>query len=116
MKIRTRTDPDYKVTIIELDGKLTIGEGDVQLRDAVKEHLDGGKKRLLINLKGVKMMDSSGLGELVRVRASAAAADATVKLLHVEDKVAEVLEMTRLIGVFETYDDEIEALGSFRGT
>ena len=114
MKITTRTDPDYRVIIVALEGKLTIGEGDVQLRDAIKELLDAGKKRILINLQGVKMMDSSGLGELVRVRASAASAGATVKLLHVEDKVAEVLEMTRLIGVFETYDDEIDALQSFR--
>ena len=60
------------------------------------------------------MMDSSGLGELVRTRASAMSVDATIKLLHVEDKVQEVLEMTRLIGVFDTYDDEIDALGSFR--
>ncbi len=113
MKIKTRTDLDFGVTIVELQGKLTIGEGDVQLREAIKDHLDDGKKKILINLKGVKMMDSSGLGELVRVRASAGSAGATVKLLHVEDKVAEVLEMTRLIGVFETFDDEIEALGSF---
>ena len=113
MKITTRTDPDYKVTLVALDGKLTIGEGDVQLRDTIRELLDAGIKKILINLQGVKMMDSSGLGELVRVRASAASAEATVKLLHVEDKVAEVLEMTRLIGVFETFDDEIEALQSF---
>ncbi len=113
MKITTRTDPDYKVTIVALDGKLTIGEGDVQLRDTIRELLDAGIKKILINLQGVKMMDSSGLGELVRVRASASSAGATVKLLHVEDKVAEVLEMTRLIGVFETFDDEIDALQSF---
>ncbi|MCP3959619.1 MAG: STAS domain-containing protein [bacterium] len=115
MKITTRRDRDEDVTIIELEGKLTIGEGDVQLRDAIKELLDDGIKRILINLQGVKMMDSSGLGELVRVRASAMSAEATVKLLHVEDKVAEVLEMTRLIGVFETFDDEIDAIASFRG-
>ncbi len=116
MKIKTRYDRDYEVTLVRLEGKLTIGGGDVQLRETIKELLDDGRKRILIDLKGVKMMDSSGLGELVRTRASAASAEATIKLLHVEDKVAEVLEMTRLIGVFETYDDEIEALGSFRGT
>ena len=115
MKITTRKDFDEGVTIVALEGKLTIGEGDVQLREAIKELLDDGVKKILINLKGVRMMDSSGLGELVRVRASATSAEAAVKLLHVEDKVAEVLEMTRLIGVFETFDDEIDALASFRG-
>jgi len=114
MKIKTRKDIDEGVTIVSLDGKLTIGGGDVELRETIKELLDDGVKKILIDLKRVKMMDSSGLGELVRVRASSTAADATVKLLHVEDKVAEVLEMTRLIGVFETFDDEIDAVASFR--
>lgn len=113
MKIYTRDEEG--VHVIELDGKLTIGDGDVQLRRAVKKALDDGHRKILINLKKVKTMDSSGLGELVRCRASAVGEGATIKLLHVEDKVEEVLEMTRLIGVFETYDDEIDAVASFRG-
>ncbi len=116
MKIKTRRDREEGVHIVDLEGKLTIGEGDVQLREEIKDLLDDGAKKILINMKGVKMMDSSGLGELVRTRASATAAEATIKLLHVEDKVHEVLEMTRLIGVFETYDDEIDAVASFRGS
>ncbi len=115
MNITTRRDREEGVTIVDLEGKLTIGEGDVQLREEIKDLLEDGVKKILINLKGVKMMDSSGLGELVRTRASAQAAEATIKLLHVEDKVQEVLEMTRLIGVFETFDDEIDAMASFRG-
>ena len=114
MKITTTRDREDDVTIVELDGKLTIGEGDVQLREEIKGLLDEGTRKILINLQKVKMMDSSGLGELVRVRASALSAGATVKLLHVEDKVQEVLEMTRLIGVFETFDDPIDAVASFR--
>ncbi len=114
MNINTRRDREEGVTIVGLEGKLTIGEGDVQLREEIKDLLDDGVKKILINLKGVKMMDSSGLGELVRTRASATEAEAVIKLLHVEDKVQEVLEMTRLIGVFETYDDEIDAIASFR--
>ena len=113
MKIGTRNQED--VTILELDGKLNIGDGDVLLREEVGDLLDSGIKKILINLKNVKAMDSSGLGELVRVRASANDQSATVKLLHVEDKVQEVLEMTRLIGVFESFDDEIDAIASFRG-
>ncbi len=114
MKIQTTHDRDEDVTIVELVGKLTIGEGDVQLREAIQELLEDGIKKILINLQGVKMMDSSGLGELVRVRTRALEEGATVKLLHVEDKVQEVLEMTRLIGVFENFDDPIDAIASFR--
>ncbi len=113
MKINTRQEVEG-VTVLELHGKLIIGEGDVQLREAFREAVDGENKKILLDLKGVKMLDSSGLGELVRTRATAASAGATVKLLHVEYKVQEVLEMTRLIGVFETYDDPIDALASFR--
>ena len=114
MKITTQHDREEDVTVVELQGKLTIGDGDVQLRDAITDLLQDGAKKILINLQGVKMMDSSGLGELVRVRTNAQDAGATVKLLHVEDKVQEVLEMTRLIGVFETFDDSIDAIASFR--
>ena len=113
MKIKSRVEE--KVTILDLDGRLTIGTGDVQLRDAIVDLLDDGVKKILLNLKGVKTMDSSGLGELVRSKATANAEGATIKLLHVEDKVEKVLEMTRLIGVFETFNDEIDAIASFRG-
>ncbi|MEM6794906.1 MAG: STAS domain-containing protein [Acidobacteriota bacterium] len=113
MKIAIREEEG--VVILELVGKLTIGEGDVQLRDEVKNQLDKGAKKILLNLKGVKTMDSSGLGELIRCKASASSAEATIKLVHVEDKVEEVLEMTRLIGVFDSFNDEIDAVASFRG-
>ncbi|MEM6454898.1 MAG: STAS domain-containing protein [Acidobacteriota bacterium] len=113
MKITKRTEED--VHIFRLAGKLTIGEGDVVLRDVIKDALDRGATKLLIDLQGVRTMDSSGLGELIRCKATASSHEATVKLLHVENKVQAVLEMTRLIGVFDTFDDEIEAVASFRG-
>ena len=113
LKIRTRTEEG--VTILVLEGKLTIGEGDVSLRDAISTVLDTGTKKILLDLKGVRTMDSSGLGELIRCKTTAINQGAVIKLLHVEDKVQEVLEMTRLIGVFETFDDPIDAIASFRG-
>jgi len=113
MQIKTRQEEG--VTIVELEGKLTIGVGDVQLREAVVDLLERGKRKILLDMRRVKTMDSSGLGELVRCKASANAAGATIKLLHVRDKVQQVLEMTRLIGVFEDFDDEIDAVASFRG-
>ena len=112
MIIKTRTDED--VTIVHLDGKLTIGEGDVILREEVADLLGRGVKKILLDLGGVRTMDSSGLGELVRCKSRASDAGATIKLLHVQDKVQQVLEMTRLIGVFEDFDDEIDAIASFR--
>lgn len=112
MKIKSRKDEG--VLILSLEGKLTIGEGDVLLRDELRDALEHGEKKILLDLGGVKTMDSSGLGELVRSKASAQNAEATIKLLHVQDKVQQVLEMTRLIGVFEDYNDEIDAIASFR--
>jgi len=114
MKINTRNEEG--VVILDVVGKLTIGEGDVVLREEFRDALDRGAKKLLLNLQGVKTMDSSGLGELIRCKATAAKAEAVVKLVHVEDKVQEVLEMTRLIGVFDTFNDEIDAVASYRGT
>ena len=111
MKIRMRIKKE--VAILELDGKLTIGDGDIALRRDVEGLLAEGRKEILINLKGVKAMDSSGLGELMQTRERAERAGCSIKLLHVEDKVREILAMTRLIGIFETFDDEGEALASF---
>ena len=112
MNITTRKEED--VTIVDLDGKLTIGVGDVQLREELVDLLAIGTKKILLNMQKVKSMDSSGLGELVRSKKTVTDQGAIIKLLHVEDKVQEVLEMTRLIGVFETFNDEIDAIASFR--
>jgi len=112
MKIKTREEEG--VAIVQLDGKLTIGVGDVKLREEVADLLGRGTKKILLDLNKVKTMDSSGLGELVRCKATAEDTGATIKLLHVQDKVQQVLEMTRLIGVFDDYSDEIDALASFR--
>ena len=112
MQINVRKEEG--VVILDLDGKLTIGDGDVKLREEVKAQLSEGQKKLILNLKRVSTMDSSGLGELIRCKESARNAEATIKLLHVEDKVQEVLEMTRLIGVFDNFNEETDALHSYR--
>lgn len=113
MKIESRKEEG--VVILALAGRLEIGSGDVLLRETVQRLLDDGVKKILLDLGKVRMMDSSGLGELVACKKRAVDRGATIKLLHVEDRVAEILEMTRLIGVFETYDDPIDAIASFRG-
>jgi len=99
---------------LAVSGQLTIGEGDVALRQEILRVLDAGRTRLLLDLQDCTYMDSGGLGELVRAKATAVARGATLKLLHVEDRIRKVLLLTRVIGVFEVYEDEGSALASFR--
>ena len=111
MEIRNRSVG--QVVIMELEGKLTIGVGDVKLRDALVAALDKGDRMLLIDLDKVKTIDSSGLGELIRCKVTAAEKGAEVKLLHVNLKARKLLTMASLVGVFEMYDDEEMAVASF---
>ena len=113
MKIVLRLE-ENDVAILELDGRLTIGDGDVVLRQDVEDLLGEKRNKILINFRGVRAMDSSGVGELMRARTRAEEAGGTIKLLHIEDKVADVLQVTQLIGVFEIFEDEEAALLSFQ--
>ncbi len=102
-----------KVSVVDISGKITIGEGDVQLREKVNELLDAGESRILLNLERVKYMDSAGIGELVACYKRAKEKEGTVKLLNPSGKVYDLLQLTKLEEVFDTYKDEGEALGSF---
>ena len=102
------------VTIVDLGGKLTAGDGAAVIGGRVKGLLDGGVRQFLINMAGLQMMDSSGLGELVMAEKTAKAVGAQIKLLNVGSNVKRVFELANLIGVFETFDDEIDAVNSFR--
>ena len=113
MKATTRILGD--VAILDLDGKLTIGLGDVALREALVAALDAGRTKLIVNLERVSNIDSSGLGELSRCKATAAGRAADVKLLHVNLKARKLLTMASLVGVFEMFDDEKLAIESFSG-
>ena len=101
------------VAVMDLSGKITIGEGDIVLREKVNELLEGGKKNILLNLEKVSYMDSAGIGELVACYKRAKEKDGTVKLLNPSGKVYDLLQLTKLEEVFETYKDESEAVGSF---
>jgi anti-sigma B factor antagonist len=101
------------VAIFDLNGKLTIGEGDVMLRETLVEEIDNGGKQVLINLDAVTTIDSSGLGELIRSKVTATSNEAEVKLLHVNIKARKLLTMAQLVGVFEMFDDEELAVASF---
>lgn len=101
------------VAVVDLSGKITIGEGDVVLREKVGELLDDGQHSILLNLEKVSYMDSAGIGELVACYKRAKEKDGTVKLLNPSGKVYDLLQLTKLEEVFETFKDEKEALVSF---
>jgi anti-sigma B factor antagonist len=102
-----------KVAILDLSGKITIGEGDVVLREKVTELLDSGQRNILLNLEKVGYMDSAGIGELVACYKRAKEKSGTVKLLNPSGKVFDLLQLTKLEEIFETFNDEREALVSF---
>lgn len=103
-----------EVVILELSGKLTLGSGDVQLRQLVTDLLGRGEKRILLDLNRIRYMDSAGTGELVAAYTSCNNAGAELKLLRLSGKVRDLLMFTQLITVFEDYDDVAEAVHSFK--
>ncbi len=111
MAIKTRTSGN--VTILDVSGKITIGVGDVELREAVRGALDSGATNLLLNMRGVTTIDSSGIGELVSSYTTASNRGSKVKLVDVPPKTIELLQITQLITIFEVYDSEQEAVDSF---
>ncbi len=102
------------VTILEPKGKVTIGEGDIALRDAVHEAINAGSNNILINLKEVSTMDSSGIGELVAAYTTVTNRGGTLKLYSLPPKIHDVLQITQLVTVFDLFDDEEEAMESYQ--
>ena len=101
------------VTILDLKGKITIGMGDVALRNAVQEAINSGATKVVINLKDVTTIDSSGVGELVSAFTTATNRGVKLCLVNLPSKVSDILQITQLITVFDVYDSEDEALRSF---
>ena len=102
-----------RVAVLDLAGKITIGEGDMILRQKVQEILESGEKNVLLNLEKVSYMDSAGIGELVACYKRSKEKGGTVKLLKPSGKVLDLLQLTKLEEVFDTFNDEKEALVSF---
>lgn len=111
MQIGKRTTAD--VTILSPKGKITIGMGDVALRNAVHEALEAGARNIVIDMSGVTTIDSSGIGELVSSYTRVTNQGGKLKLLSLPTKVTDILQVTQLITIFETFDDEDEAVASF---
>ena len=101
------------VEIIKLEGKITIGAGDQQLREVISAALANGRTNILLDLSGVTTIDSSGIGELVGSYTTVTNRGGKLKLLHLPAKLNELLHVTQLITVFEVYENEDEALKSF---
>ena len=101
------------VAIVDLAGRITLGEGSGLLRSTIKDLVNGGQKNILVNLKEVTYIDSAGLGELVGSYASVTNMSGNIKLLNPQAKVHDLLQVTKLYTVFVTFDDEAAALRSF---
>ncbi len=101
------------VEVIKLDGKITIGSGDQQLRDVIGNAVSQGNSKILLDMSGVTTIDSSGIGELVGSYTTVTNRGGKLKLLHLPAKLNELLHVTQLITVFEVYDNEQQAVASF---
>lgn len=111
MKINERTVSD--VTVLDLEGKLLIGEGDELLREKINSLVEGGTTKILLNLGEVPYMDSAGLGEVVRCYTTVSRKNGKLKLVNLTKRLQDLLSITKLLTVFETFDDEGEAVESF---
>jgi anti-sigma B factor antagonist len=101
------------VTVVDVSGRITLGEGCTQLRELIRDQLSKGNKWVLLNLADVTYIDSSGIGELVSAFTGVAKQGGALKLLHLTKKVHDLLQITKLYTVFDVHDDEARAIGSF---
>lgn len=102
------------VTIVDMSGRITLGEGSVVLRDTIRDLLSKGDKKILLNLGNVTYIDSSGIGELVSAFTSVRNQGGELKLLNLTKKVHDLLQITKLYTVFDIRDDETAAIGAFK--
>jgi anti-sigma B factor antagonist len=102
-----------EVLIVALSGSSTIGKGDKEIRDAIHSALEAGESKIVVDLAGVPVIDSFGVGELVSAYTSATRRGAALKLLKLQPRVRDVLKISGLTGVFEIFDDEAAALASY---
>jgi anti-sigma B factor antagonist len=111
MQIEERVVDD--VTILDLKGKMTLGEGDELLKDKVNSLVSQGHKKIVLNLESVPYIDSAGLGEIVRTYTTVSRQQGKLKLLNVSKRVYDLLVITKLLTIFDSYEDEDEAVRSF---
>lgn len=102
------------VAILDLDGEVRIGDSSTALRGAIRELVAGGNQKILLNLGGVRYIDSSGIGELIANYTTVGRNGGQLKLLNLTDKVQDLLVITKLLTVFDVYESEPDALNSYK--
>jgi anti-sigma B factor antagonist len=112
MQIEERVVND--VTILDLKGKITLGEGDEALKDKINSLVLQSRKRILLNLADVPYIDSAGLGEVVRTYTTVSRQGGQLKLVNLTKRITDLLSITKLLTVFETFDSEAEALKTYK--
>jgi anti-sigma B factor antagonist len=105
-----------EVILLDLKGRMTMGEGDELLKDKVNSLILQGRKKIVFNLEGVPYIDSSGLGEIVRTYTTVSRQGGSLKLLNLTKRITDLLAITKLLTVFDTYDSEADAVRSFAPT
>ena len=111
MQITERALAD--VMILDLKGKITLGEGDELLKDKVNSLVNQGQRKIVLNLAGVPYLDSAGLGEVVRAYTTVSRQGGSLKLLNLTKRITDLLAITKLLTVFDTFESEEEAVRSF---
>ena len=111
MQIEERSAGD--VTVLDLKGKMTLGEGDELLRDKINSLIQQGRRKVVLNLEYVPYIDSAGLGEIVRTYTTISRQGGSLKLLNLTKRITDLLAITKLLTVFDTYDSEADAVRSF---
>jgi anti-sigma B factor antagonist len=114
VSMKTSTRDVNGVTVVDLSGRITLGEGSVMLRDLVRDLLAKGNKKILLNLGDVTYIDSSGIGELVSAFTTVRNGGGELKLLNLTKKVHDLLQITKLYTVFDIKDDEASAIASYK--
>jgi anti-sigma B factor antagonist len=114
MQIQERAVGD--VVVLDLKGKVTLGDGDELLRENINRLVEKGQKKIILNLADVPYVDSVGLGEIVRTYTTVSRQGGSLKLLNLTKRISDLLSITKLLTVFETFDTESDAVQSFRAS
>ena len=115
MSLKINIRETANAAILDMMGRVTLGDGLADLRDSIREALAGDQKNILLNLAEVDYIDSSGLGQLIGSYATVTSRGGQMKLLNLQKRVNDLMQVTKLLTVFETYTSEAEALKSFSG-
>ena len=113
MSLKASTREVGGVTVIDLDGRITLGDGSALLRDLIRENLNKGHTKLVFNLAAISYLDSTGLGELVSGYRLVKSSGGELKLLNLNKKISDLLQVTKLYAVFDVHNDESQAIASF---